>query len=155
MGYILLLTACAPDKYLHLKGLEPHIPVPHGEQRCHPAARQDQPDKPNICSATPSPPRPLPCQCTAGQAQRAAPLLLPSPSMTDARALQKVVPSSPAQESQGSAPGEVNEPKRELPGIFSWQQGQADSPSSSLLPLLHQQVRFQLLAEPKVSFHSL
>lgn len=75
--------------------------------------------------------------------------------MTDARALQKVVPSSPAQESQGSALGEVNEPKRELPGIFSWQQGQADSLSSSLLPLLHQQVRFQLLAEPEVSFHSL
>lgn len=58
--------------------------------------------------------------------------------MADARASQKVVPTSPTQDSQGLALGEVNEPKGELPGIFSWQQGQAVTSASPayVLPAL-------------------
>lgn len=61
-----------------------------------------------------------PCQCTAGQVQRAAPhLTLPRLWLMQEH-YKRQSQTLLLQNSQGSALGEVNKPEGELPCIFSW-----------------------------------
>lgn len=127
MGHILLLTACAPD--IHLRNLEPLLPVPHGAQRCTLVQ-----GKTSLTSQTSAEVLPLllgsslpvhswtsPKSCSSSH--------LASPP-ADARALQKAVPNSPTSEQPRFGPRGGKQARGRTPlHLFL---GQAGSPSCCL-----------------------